>query len=101
MTAASSVPPDADARVDVAPSVVVASRAKLSAGAASGLSPDCLAYCASLRVVAFLTGDGVDVASVCPSTDEVLASSRVSVKFAAAGNGIRDADFVAVQWSAC
>ena len=101
MTAASSVPLDADARVDVAPSVVVASRAKLSAGAASGLSPDCLAYCASLRVVAFLTGDGVDVASVCPSTDEVLASSRVSVKFAAAGNGIRDADVVAVQWSAC
>lgn len=56
-----------------------------------------LAFCPSLRAVAFSTGGGVEMALTSASTDELIPGSRVAVPLGAAG-GVDAAQVTALQW---
>ena len=100
--------PSTPLRVQVGSPTTLATEVKVPSST-SASSTLLLAFCPSLRAVAYSTGaggGGVEMALISPSTDEIIPASRVSVPLGAAGaaagaGAAVDAEqVVALQWCA-
>ena len=96
--------PPTPLKVQVGSPTTLATEVKVPSSSSASSTTTLLAFCPSLRAVAYSTGaggGGVEMALISPSTDEIIPASRVSVPLGAAGAAAVDAEQVmALQWCA-